>query len=948
MEQLQVEEEKSILEAKSAALLKFEEGEGMCAQESTQLLPATRLITSTGETAQLLSAGHFNACTDETAQLLSAGRFNTCTDETTQLLSATRFNASTDATAQLPPATHLNVSSDAARDVTASMPMLPPYPVPQAGAVAGPGDISNQQPARDQLNQSSSAVDVLSTLAKLLTEKNNENRLPVLEPELFTGNIEKFPVWIKGFETYVEHRTSCPIERLHFLGRYTDGAAHSAIAGFLHLRTSDAYTKAKEKLVSRYGNDYLLANSYSKRLRDWPVIRGGDNKGLQQLADFLEHCLMASSAIAGMRTLDDPYTVQLVLKKLPYYVSDRWKRVVDSSVFGRSPRYPTFAAFVDFITTEARIACGPVSMQMEVKVFHRHRPERALITYALLDAQSDASFMTDSVCKTLQVSGSEVELELSTMAGTASFSSQLVKDLRIESLADGSVTDLPDMYTRAHIPADRSLIPQPKTCEKWPHLRQLADDIHDEFADAEIGLLLGINCARAIKPREIIPGDNDDPWATVTSQKQEKKKKMTKQEAKEKKMTKEEEKEKKMTKENEERMSKEKTMMKEVNELCASSEGDENLTPVTPQDESHKVTGERSKDKQDAAEAPMSDLPRRMTYFSNWHRAKKSVALCVRYKHVLAAKVNAGRCTTAKVYSQDLRVGKPLTVEELHRGETEILKATQKEAFQDEYALLSTAKNEKKFSKKSRLFRLDPYLDKDGVIRVGGRISRSAMPPEVSHPAILPRHSHVTELLVKHYHEKTGHSGRGSTLNELRAAGYWIVGGRSAVSSHILSCVTCKRLRGRGNRQQPPTNIRVELSRRNAYAPQPQSVTNSQRSSSNPLSRVLHPRRLVRPTTLAAGPVPGEPVLDKVEEGDLNDSGDARAPLKWQHRRPNLRPGDVVSVMDDAEPRPRWPLGRVVNVHPGAYSPIVLHESAHQLATSLVRRHSHPPRQCMH
>ena len=79
---------------------------------------------------------------------------------------------------------------------------------------------------------------------------------------------------------------------------------------------------------------------------------------------------------------------------------------------------------------------------------------------------------------------------------------------------------------------------------------------------------------------------------------------------------------------------KKKTMMKEVNELYASSEEDENLTPVTPQDESHKVTGERSKDEQDAAQAPMPDLPRRMTYFSNWHRAKKSVALCIRYKHV--------------------------------------------------------------------------------------------------------------------------------------------------------------------------------------------------------------------------------------------------------------------------------------------------------------------------
>ena len=352
IEELQVEEEKNILEAKSAALLKFEEDEGLSAQETTQLLPATRLastdemtqllpatrLTSTDETTQLLPATRLTS-TDEMTRLLPATRL-TSTDETTQLLPATRLT-STDVSAQLLPATRLNASSDAARAATASMTMPPSYPVPQAEAVAGPGsgEVRNQQPASDQPNQSSSAVDILSTLAKLLTENSNKNRLPVLEPEMFTGNVEKFPVWIKGFETYVEHRTSCAIERLHFLGKYTGGDAHSAISGFIHLRTSEAYTKAKEKLVSRYGNNYLLTNSYSKRLRDWPVIRGGDNKGLQQLADFLEHCLMTSSAIPGMRTLDEPYTVQLVLKKLPHYVSDRWKGIVDSSVFGCSPRY---------------------------------------------------------------------------------------------------------------------------------------------------------------------------------------------------------------------------------------------------------------------------------------------------------------------------------------------------------------------------------------------------------------------------------------------------------------------------------------------------------------------------------------------------------------------------------------------------------------------------------
>ena len=37
---------------------------------------------------------------------------------------------------------------------------------------------------------------------------------------------------------------------------------------------------------------------------------------------------------------------------------------------------------------------------------------------------------------------------------------------------------------------------------------------------------------------------------------------------------------------------------------------------------------------------------------------------------------------------------------------------------------------------------------------------------------------------------------------------------------------------------------------------------------------------------------------------------------KWVHRHPNLRPGDVVAVVDDDEPRSRWPLGRIKCVYP--------------------------------
>ena len=107
-----------------------------------------------------------------------------------------------------------------------------------------------------------SAGDVLTSLVSVLKEQNNRRHLPHMEPDVFSGSVEKFPIWVNAFETYVEHCTKCAVERLHFLSKYTEGEADSAIAGFLHLRTSEAYAKAKEKLIARYGNDYLVANSY--------------------------------------------------------------------------------------------------------------------------------------------------------------------------------------------------------------------------------------------------------------------------------------------------------------------------------------------------------------------------------------------------------------------------------------------------------------------------------------------------------------------------------------------------------------------------------------------------------------------------------------------------------------------------------------------------------------
>ena len=99
--------------------------------------------------------------------------------------------------------------------------------------------------------------------------------------------------------------------------------------------------------------------------------------------------------------------------------------------------------------------------------------------------------------------------------------------------------------------------------------------------------------------------------------------------------------------------------------------------------------------------------------------------------------------------------------------------------------------------KTSSIYKLDPFVDKNGLLRIGGRIRRADVPLEVKHKLILPKKSHISDLMVRYFHESVGHhQGRAVTHKTIRQAGYWIVDGRSTVARTISKCVTCRRFRG--------------------------------------------------------------------------------------------------------------------------------------------------------
>ena len=60
---------------------------------------------------------------------------------------------------------------------------------------------------------------------------------------------------------------------------------------------------------------------------------------------------------------------------------------------------------------------------------------------------------------------------------------------------------------------------------------------------------------------------------------------------------------------------------------------------------------------------------------------------------------------------------------------------------------------------------------------------------------ILPRRTHITNLILQYCHQETKHQVSGMTHNKVRQRGYWIIGGRSVVSNLVSKCVVYKKLR---------------------------------------------------------------------------------------------------------------------------------------------------------
>ena len=111
-------------------------------------------------------------------------------------------------------------------------------------------------------------------------------------------------------------------------------------------------------------------------------------------------------------------------------------------------------------------------------------------------------------------------------------------------------------------------------------------------------------------------------------------------------------------------------------------------------------------------------------------------------------------------------------VQEIRCAELTLIREVQARHFQSEILLLTgkeeALSNKRHLSKAgSQLRHLDPFLDEDGILRVGGRLSLIDEDWSVKHPIILPP-CDLTNRLIWEAHTKNAHFGLEFTLSEIR------------------------------------------------------------------------------------------------------------------------------------------------------------------------------------
>ncbi len=120
---------------------------------------------------------------------------------------------------------------------------------------------------------------------------------------------------------------------------------------------SEGFKKAKEILKERFGNDYLIAQAWLKKVCDRQIIKASDGSQLQDFADDLKNAVETLDAMKLTAEINVQGTLVKLIDKLPQHLKNRWRKEV-CEIRARQ-RMLTVNDVLKFVTFAAAEAMDP-------------------------------------------------------------------------------------------------------------------------------------------------------------------------------------------------------------------------------------------------------------------------------------------------------------------------------------------------------------------------------------------------------------------------------------------------------------------------------------------------------------------------------------------------------------------------------------------------------------
>ena len=165
----------------------------------------------------------------------------------------------------------------------------------------------------------------------------------------------------------------------------------------------------------------------------------------------------------------------------------------------------------------------------------------------------------------------------------------------------------------------------------------------------------------------------------------------------------------------------------------------------------------------------------RFSRFSSLHSLQRAIAnLIVVIKEFKRRKNKSQEEIESISSSKNTKLMWQPTAKELQEAMTVIIRAVQSKSLSEELKSdrrIAGSNKPETVPKSSKLYCLDPFVDNNGVLRVGGHLQRATLEFGEKHPVLIPKKNHVTDLITHHYHRQVHHQGYQITHGAICQAG---------------------------------------------------------------------------------------------------------------------------------------------------------------------------------